>query len=80
MADLVRVRTESGQEINVGRGFAERHDLTVLDEPALRGDGRPRRATRKNGRPNKPKTSVAAQVAEKQPPSSGGSEPEEASK
>lgn len=63
MADLVRVRLD-GVEKNVGRSFAEANKLEVLDESPYRGDGRPRPTTRKGGRPMKPKTSVAKQVAE----------------
>jgi hypothetical protein len=65
MADLVRVRLD-GVEKNVGRVFAEKHGLDVLDESALRGDGQPRLSTREGGRRRKPKTSVAKKAAEKQ--------------
>jgi hypothetical protein len=65
MADeLVRVRI-GNIETNVGRVRAEKADLTILDESPYRGDGRPRRSTRKGGRPRKPKTSVAEKAAEK---------------
>ena len=64
MADLVRVRL-NGIEKNVGRTFAERHDLEVLDEPTTNPDGSLRPTTRAGGRRVKPKTSVAKKAAEK---------------
>lgn len=60
---LVRVR-KGDVEFNVGAALAEAQGLTVLDESTHGPDGRPRAATRKNGRPRKPKTSVA-EAAEK---------------
>lgn len=66
MGDLVRVRLDNGVEKNVGRAFAERLGLTVLDEPALRGDGSPRKETRNGGRPMKKKTSATEAVAVKE--------------
>lgn len=57
MPELVRVRI-GGVEKNVGKAFAAKHDLTVLDEPTTKGDGSPRETTRKNGRRAKPKTTV----------------------
>lgn len=66
MSDLVRVRLDNGVEKNVGRPYAVKHGLTVLDEPTHRGDGKPRRETRNGGRPMKTKTSVAKKAAEKQ--------------
>ena len=60
---LVRVR-KGDLEFNVGTAFAEVHGLEVLDESAWHG-GRPRPVTRKNGRPRKPKVSVAKKAAEK---------------
>lgn len=64
MSDLVRVRI-GGIEKNVGKAFAEINDLEVLDEPTTNRDGTLRGTTRKDGRPVKPKTSVAKKVAEK---------------
>jgi hypothetical protein len=65
MSDLVRVRA-NGVEFNAGRALAERKNWQVLDgEPTHRPDGRPRPTTRANGRPVKPKTSVAEAAAEK---------------
>lgn len=60
---LVRVR-KGDVEFNVGASLAEAQGLNVLDEPTHGADGRPRAATRKNGRPRKPQTSVA-EAAEK---------------
>lgn len=79
MSDLVRVRI-GGIEKNVGRAQAERHGYHVLDESPYRGDGSLRGTTRANGRPRKPKTSVAEQVAAKQDesPEPVASTPEEA--
>jgi hypothetical protein len=81
MSDLVRVRLD-GVEKNVGRAFAERFELEVLDEPTSRPDGTPRRTTRRRGRPMKPKTTVAKEAAAKleKAPDSVASTPEEASK
>lgn len=66
MSDLVRVRLDNGVEKNVGRVFAERRGLTVLEESATRPDGKTRRETRNGGRPVKKKTSVDREVAAKQ--------------
>lgn len=65
MSDLVRVRLSSGVETNVGRQHAENVGLEILDEPTHRGDGTTRPATRRNGRPMKPKTSVSEEAAKK---------------
>ena len=35
MADLVRVKLDSGAEVTLGRAYAEAHDLTVVDKPAV---------------------------------------------
>ena len=65
MADeLVRVRI-GDIEKNVGRRFAEAHDLTVLDEPTANPDGSLRGTTRKGGRRAKKKTTVAEAAAAK---------------
>lgn len=62
---LVRVRA-NGQEFNVGLATAINDGLEVLeDESAFDAAGAPREATRINGRPAKPKTSVADAAAEK---------------
>ncbi len=60
---LVRVRKDN-LEFNVGAALAKAQGLDVLDEPTHGANGQPRPATRLNGRPRKPKTSVA-EAAEK---------------
>ncbi len=60
---LVRVRKDD-LEFNVGAAHAAAKKLDVLDESAYDHNGQPRPTTRKNGRPVKPKTSVA-EAAEK---------------
>jgi hypothetical protein len=62
---LVRVRLENGMETNVGAEHAANSGLTILDEPTHRGDGTLRPRTRRNGRRNKPKTSVSDEAARK---------------
>lgn len=64
MGDLVRVRV-NGYDTNVGRAFAEKHELEVLDEPTHRPDGRPRRLSRADGRPMKRRTTVDAEASRK---------------
>lgn len=80
MSDLVRVRI-GDVEKNVGASFAELFGLEVLDEPTRRPDGSLRPPSRANGRPMKPKTSVADAAAAKQKkaPAPATSTPEEAS-
>jgi hypothetical protein len=64
MPELVRA-VIGDREVNVSAAYAVKHDLQVLDEPTHRDDGRPRPETRRGGRPNKPKTSVAKKAAAK---------------
>lgn len=66
MADLVRVRI-GGVEKNVARSLAEKYpsEITILDEPATFGNGRPRPTTGRNGRPRKTRTTVAKKASEK---------------
>lgn len=40
MTELVRVELEDGSRTNVGRSFAETHELTILDESPLDESGR----------------------------------------
>lgn len=72
MADLVRavVPTSDGDRaVTLGRGFAERAGLKVLEgEPTRTAAGNPIRETRPNGRPAKKKTSVATAAAAKKNP------------
>lgn len=63
MSHLVRVRV-GNREFNVGAAYATAHGLTVLDEPT-HAHGRPRRASRAQGRPVKPKVSVADAIEKK---------------
>lgn len=62
---LVRVRHENGMESSIGEEHAKLVGLTILDEPAYRGDGTTRPATRRNGRRSKPRTSVSTEAAKK---------------
>lgn len=64
MQELVRAVID-GQEVNVGAAFAKSKGLEVLDEPTHGEDGQIRPATRRGGRPRKPRTSVAKKAAEK---------------
>lgn len=57
MADLVRARL-GRVEKNVGKSFAEMHNLDVLDEPTSNPDGTYRATTRSGGRRAKKKTTV----------------------
>lgn len=57
MPELVRA-VIGDQEVNVSAAYAQTHDLTVLDEPTRREDGRRISATRRGGRRAKPKMSV----------------------
>ena len=61
MSDLVRavIPGPDPREKNVGRSFAEAHDLKILDEPTHTPDGRPRPETRHNGRPVKARKQLA---------------------
>lgn len=67
MSDLVRVRVTNSDgiaEVSVGREFAELVGLDILeDESAHNGDGTVRVETRADGRPVKPRTSVASAAA-----------------
>lgn len=65
---LVRIRQTLSDgtvvERNVGAAYAKSKRFDVLDEPVRDRSGSLRPATRKHGRPVKPKTSVA-EAAEK---------------
>lgn len=71
---LVRVRLTNGRETNVGANWAEINGLEVLDEPTHRGDGTPRRATRKAGRPVKPRRDLRPVEVEEHNPENGGAD------
>lgn len=63
--ELVRVRV-GDREFNVGRTYAESNDFEVLDdEPTHLDDGSLRPETARDGRPLKPKTSVAEAAEQK---------------
>lgn len=64
MRNLVRVR-HNDMCFNVGASLAAARGYEVLEESAYGVDGQPRPVTRGNGRPRKPKTSVAEKAAEK---------------
>lgn len=61
---LVRVR-KNGFEFNVGANYAEANELKVIDSPTHDSSGRPRRPTRTNDRPIKPRTTVEEAAAGK---------------
>lgn len=61
---LVRVR-KGNVEFNVGSALARAQELEVLDESAYDHNGQPRATSAKNGRPRKPKTSVASAAEKK---------------
>lgn len=65
MSEFVRVRLENGHEVSLAAVFVEGTSLQVLDEPATDLRGRPLGASRMNGRPMKPKTTVAKEAAKK---------------
>jgi hypothetical protein len=68
MSDLVRVRVSNSvgtAEVSVGREHAESVGLEILDEPAVNGDGTVRVETRADGRPVKPRVSVASAAAKR---------------
>lgn len=62
---FVRVRMPNGYEVSLNESFATTHGLEVLDEPATNLRGRPLPATRKNGRPVKPRVSIEEAAASK---------------
>ena len=64
MSNLVRARI-GDRSVNVSPEYAEAKGLEVLDEPTHLDDGRLREETKANGRPVKPKTSVASAAAAK---------------
>lgn len=74
--ELVRVRLASGIETNLPRLVAEDNDdIEILDEPAQVAFGKPRTATRQDGRPVLPHTTVDAEATKKKAASTpaGGS-------
>ena len=61
----VRIRLESGAEVSVSADFAAATGSLVLDVPATNLRGVPLKATRRNGRPPKPKTTAHKEAAKK---------------
>jgi hypothetical protein len=66
MTDFVRVALPNGHEATFSRDYAESEDLEVLDGVAATNSrGVPLPATRRNGRPLKPRTTVEKEAAKK---------------
>lgn len=84
MSEFVSIKAGTGRRVTVARAYAEGiKDVEVLDLPATDRRGRPLSASRLDGRPNKPKTTVskaAAKKAASESPTGGAaaSSPEEA--
>lgn len=62
---FVRVRLPNGYEASLSEAHAKNEGLAVLDEPATNVRGMPLPATRKDGRPIKPRVSVDELAANK---------------
>lgn len=65
---FVRVRTSNGYESTLAADYVaglEKGSVEILDEPATSSAGRPRAATRRGGRPAKPRTTVKKAAAKK---------------
>lgn len=67
MSEFVRVRNPNGYESTLSKAYVEgiKGDVEVLDVPATNTWGRPLAATRRNGRPAKPRTTVRKAAAKK---------------
>lgn len=84
MSEFVSIKAGTGRRVTVSRAYAEGiEDVEILDLPATDRRGRPLSASRLDGRPSKPRTTVrkaAAKKAAAQPTTGGGaaSPPEEA--
>lgn len=64
--EFVRIRTENGMESTISAAYAEGVEgVEIIDEPATNSWGRPLPATRQNGRPAKPRTSVKAAASKR---------------
>lgn len=74
MAEFVLVRHPNGTVSPVSAAFAARRGLEVVDDDPIGPNGLPKPATRDNGRPIKPHTTVDDEAAKK---ASGDSSPEE---
>lgn len=66
---------DGGQANNVSPELAASSGWVVLDEPTHAGDGSPRPPERANGRPVKPKTSVAEAAGKKAGSSAANNSP-----
>lgn len=79
MSEFVRVRLPSGAEVTVSAAYADGlgDSVEVLDAPATNGRGIPLPASRTNGRPRKPRTTVENEVAKKAPREKAASSPAE---
>jgi len=66
VTEWVRIRLPNA-EVTVSRGYAESlgDAVEVIDAPATNVRGTPLAATRRNGRPNKPRTTVSKEAAKK---------------
>ncbi len=62
---FVRVRLPNGYEASLSGVVAHTERLEILDAPATNLRGRPLPASRKDGRPIKPRTTVDAEVAKR---------------
>lgn len=84
MPELVRIRQTLSDgsviERNVGAAYAKAKRLDVLDEPVCDRSGALKPVTRKNGRPRKPRVSVAEKAAEKAAESAAQPDPTTAAK
>ena len=65
---FVRVRTSNGYESSLSADYVaglEKGAVEILDEPATNAAGKPLSATRRDGRPAKPRTTVKKAAAKK---------------
>jgi hypothetical protein len=65
MTHFVRVRLPNDREATLPAAFVDGSTLEVLDAPATNRRGVPLPATRRNGRPVKPRTTVSKEAAKK---------------
>lgn len=63
---FVRVQLKNGNKASLAKGYVDGlEDVEVLDEPATGTAGRPLPASRGDGRPKKPRTTVKKAAAKK---------------
>ena len=68
MSEFVRVRSAAGKESTISQAFVdglEKGAVEILDEPATNTWGRVLPATSKNGRAEKPRTTVSQSAKKK---------------